>query len=207
MVLGTNSSLEVTTTGSERIRTQIRYCEDPTAADAAVTGSKVVGEAGSGPPSSLGSDPPRKDTDNLIAELFSEVGAEDGEGSSFTVLSSGVAQQQMPGLVEPNSPSVYPPKNARREIQRQMEELREELRDGQSQWEVHEQIGKGGFGVVYKVGDGWEGQWGCRQRGRVLSSQCEYAAMTKPILFSLAGHVAGPAGGHQACHLPGKPMQ
>ena len=208
---GTDHSFEATTAGSdERIRMQIRSREDPTAAAAAATcSSKVVGEVGSGPSSSsLGSGlPPRGDTENLIAELFNEVGTEDRDGSSFTVLSSGVAQQQMPGLVEPNSPSVYPPKNARREIQRQMEELREELRDGQSQWEVHEQIGKGGFGVVYKVGDGWEGQWGCRQRGRVLSSQCEYAAMTKPILFSLAGHVAGPAGGHQACHLPGKPMQ
>ena len=146
---GTDHSFEATTAGSdERIRMQIRSREDPTAA---ATGSKVVGELGSGPP-------PRKDTDNLIAELFNEEGgAEDRAGSSFTVLSSGVAQQQTLGpLGEPSGPSI----NARREIQRQMEDLREELRDGQSQWEVHEQIGKGGFGVVYKVGGGGAGQWG-----------------------------------------------
>ena len=29
--------------------------------------------------------------------------------------------------------------------------LRDELRTGQSQWEVHGQLGKGAFGVVYKV--------------------------------------------------------
>ena len=129
---------------------------------------KAAGEEGSRPSSSLRSDPPqRKDTENLIAEIFGEeCGAEECGAESSTshaggspggTRSLGILQQhsrisQAEEETPPPPPPPPPHGNARHEIQRRMEELREELRDGQSQWEVHEQIGKGGFGVVYKVG-------------------------------------------------------
>ena len=135
-----------------------RYCEDLTIATA--TSSKVV-EAG--PPSSLGSGPPRKDTDILIAELFEEEAGAEGRYRSGSGLSaeasrllvqtpSAAASGGSSSEAAPPPPPPPPPDNARRNIQREMEDLRDELRDGQSQWEVHEQIGKGGYGVVYKVG-------------------------------------------------------
>ena len=107
----------------------------------------------------LGSDnPPRKDTECLIAEIFEEEAAIEGSSSRTGSSPSGttssgtvVLQQSFAQAEEKTSAPPLPPGNTRREIQRQMEDLREELRDGQSQWEVHEQIGKGGFGVVYKV--------------------------------------------------------
>ena len=131
---------------------------------AAARAEAEAGVGAAGLPSSPGSVLPQNDTDNLIAQLFEEEGQ---AGSSLSVLSSGaVQQQQSAGGTAPGSPSTYPPAGtARQEIQRQMEELREELRDGQSQWEVHEQIGKGGFGVVYKVG-------GCGAAGGDLSPAC-----------------------------------
>ena len=125
---------------------------------------KAAWEEGSRPSSSLRSDPPaRKDTEGLIAEIFrEECGAEEcGAASSISHVGSspggtrslGILQQH--SLISQAEEEISPPPlpgHARREVQRRMEELREELRDGQSQWEVHEQIGKGGFGVVYKVG-------------------------------------------------------
>ena len=116
---------------------------------------------GSVPSASIRPTPPSKDTDIMMAEIFNEETAADGSSSrmdssspSGPVSSGTVILQQSPRQGEEAPP---PPDNARREIQRQMEELRDELRDGQSQWEVHEQIGKGGFGVVYKVGGWWRG--------------------------------------------------
>ena len=83
-----------------------------------------------------------------------------GGGSPRGPVSSGTVALQQLSLPqeEDTSPPLSPDNtNTRREIQRQMEDLHDELRDGQSQWEVHEQIGKGGYGVVYKVGDGGAG--------------------------------------------------
>ena len=121
----------------------------------------------SGPSSLLGTGPSRKEIDNLVQQIFrEEVGAGGsnshvGSSVSGTVSSGATMHQQSFGRAEEDTPfpqtSIPPPRlpdNTRREIQRQMEDLREELRDGQSQWEVQEQIGKGGFGVVYKVGGG-----------------------------------------------------
>ena len=120
----------------------------------------------SGPSSLLGgTGPPRKETDNLVQGTFREEvaagGSHVGSSASGTVSSEATTHQRSFGRAEEDTPfpqtSIPPPHlpgNTRREIQRQMEDLREELRDGQSQWEVQEQIGKGGFGVVYKVGGG-----------------------------------------------------
>ena len=202
-----------------------QYCEDPTVA------AKAAASAGSGPPSSLGSGLPRKDTDVLIAELFEEEGGAEGRsGSGLSAAASlGMVQAQSAvGLVGPAAavsggssggaaappPPPPPPGNARHKIQREMEDLREELRDGQSQWEVHEQIGKGGFGVVYKVSGGGVG--GAKTGANVGcgssycgQTRCGDGTMTKPLSFSFscAGHMAGPAGGHQARHLPGRLVQ
>lgn len=40
---------------------------------------------------------------------------------------------------------------ARQEMRQRMEALRDELGGGTAQWSVEGQIGKGAFGVVYKV--------------------------------------------------------
>ena len=180
-----------------------QYCEDPTVA------AKAAASAGSGPPSSLGSGLPRKDTDVLIAELFEEEGGAEGRsGSGLSAAASlGIVQAQSAvGLVGPAAavtggssggaaappPPPPPPGNARHKIQREMEELREELRDGQSQWEVHEQIGKGGFGVVYKVSGGGVGgaetgaKVGCGS-SYFGQTRCGDGTMTKPLSFSRTG--------------------
>ena len=125
---------------------------------------KAAGEVGSRPSSSLRSDPPqRKDTEGLIAEIFRE---ECGAASSISHVGSspggtrslGILQQHyLISQAEEEIPPPPPPGHACSAVQRRMEELREELRDGQSQWEVHEQIGKGGFRVVYKVGGSGRG--------------------------------------------------
>ena len=125
---------------------------------------KAAGEEVSRPSSSLRSDPPaRKDTEGLIAEIFRE---ECGAASSISHVGSspggtrslGILQQHyLISQAEEEIPPPPPPGHACSAVQRRMEELREELRDGQSQWEVHEQIGKGGFRVVYKVGGSGRG--------------------------------------------------
>ncbi|GAX77123.1 hypothetical protein CEUSTIGMA_g4569.t1 [Chlamydomonas eustigma] len=93
--------------------------------------------------------PIKRDTENLMAEIFEDEEEEGGAGVLTEQQSTSAAVVPFDSrLASSHQRSRNDP---RREILRQMEELREELHDGQSQWEVHEQLGKGGFGVVYKV--------------------------------------------------------
>ena len=48
----------------------------------------------------------------------------------------------------PETPMMWT-KNSKREIQIQLAELQDEFQGIASTWEVHQQIGKGGYGVVY----------------------------------------------------------
>lgn len=72
----------------------------------------------------------RKDTDNLIQEIFAEEGAEEeGEGGrcSSSVISRGGSFMAAAGRLSQGGSGSSATNNPRREIQRQMEELREEL--------------------------------------------------------------------------------
>lgn len=89
----------------------------------------------------------RPDTATFLAQIF------EGEVDGPQHQDGGTSSSSAPLiLTRPLSRRTLPFAH-RRELMREMEDLRDELHDGgqSQQWEVHEQIGKGGYGVVYKV--------------------------------------------------------
>ena len=117
----------------------------------------------------------RNDTEVLIDAIFEGASMQSGVSDQGGA-SNGAGDSSMGASVDPLAPSrghIYPWQDPRKEMQRQMDELKEELRGrcllcpslpldlfirtshcyqsgGESPWEVKEMIGKGGFGVVYK---------------------------------------------------------
>ena len=148
------------------------------------TASDTCGKHVSGPTPSLGpSLPSSEDTEHLVAEASEEkVGAQGSSGQvgssprGSVPLGKVILQHSLTHEGEIRLPLPPPPDYTRREIQRQMEDLRDELRDGQSQWEVHEQIGQGGFGVVYKVGGGVGGSLGLEGATKPYFLGCDAGA-------------------------------
>lgn len=109
----------------------------------------------------------RMDTKILLERIFTSVradGGADAEAGSRTDAQQecgsvgsepcSAAGRYWPGTRSGQQQLGTPTGSMRHEIQRQMEELKEELGSGHEdvpQWDVHSQLGKGAHGVVYKV--------------------------------------------------------